>query len=351
MAELTGQENKGDRKEQGAKAGHAETGKGREPIKGIFSTQEVKKVGAGTTVRKTVQKAFWFVEEAGGGIMIQPLNANYVPSGPKRTVTLEDIIEKFQPEPEFYVQTVFPKMKELNKTIARADRHRQRGEGFSAEFEYSNALKVDEENVRANFGLGLTYLDRGETDKADNIFERLVKLEAAFDEEHKHLFNEFGINLRKNKMHTQAMDYYAKALELSGEDENLFYNIARVCLDKQDYAACVDYLFRCLALNPALDAAVKFLMWLKQKELVPGDKAADVDAQLVKCAQAIKARKAQEEGAAGAETTVQDAGQGKGQADADAAAKSGKPAAEKGEAQVGQESEKKAGQSAPIIID
>ncbi|UZP67350.1 hypothetical protein N1030_17405 [Desulfovibrio mangrovi] len=275
----------GEQKEQAAGT------KEREPIKGIFSTQELKKVGAGTTVRKTVQKAFWSVEEAGGKIEVQPLNANYVPSGPKRTISLEELIEKFQPEPEFYVQTVFPKMKELNKTIARADRHRQRGEGFSAEFEYNNALKVDEQNVRANFGLGLTYLDRGETEKADNIFERLVKLDAAFDVEHKHLFNEFGINLRKNKMLDQARDYYSRALELSGNDENLHYNVARVCLEKQEYAPCAEHLLKCLAINPSLDAAVKFLLWLKQKDFVPAEKKAEVDAQLVKSAQAIKRQK------------------------------------------------------------
>ncbi len=268
--------------------GKGHSGKEREPIKGIFSTQELRKVGAGTTVRKTVQKAFWFVEEKDGIIMVQPLNANYVPSGPRRKVEIEELIEKFQPEPEFYMQTVFPRMRELNKTIARADRHRQRGEGFSAEFEYNNALKVDEENVRANFGLGLTYLDRGEVAKADNIFERLVKLEAAFDSEHKHLFNEFGISLRKNNMLDQAMDYYSRALELSGDDENLLYNIARVYLERKDYSRCIDHLLRCLGMNPALEAGVRFLMWLKQKDLVPQERMADANRQLALCAKALK---------------------------------------------------------------
>ena len=31
------------------------------------------------------------------------------------------------------------------------------------------------------------------------IFHRLVKLDATFETEHKHLFNDFGINLRKNE--------------------------------------------------------------------------------------------------------------------------------------------------------
>ncbi len=262
---------------------HAHAGDERERIKGVFSSQEVRKVGTGTTTRKTIQKAYWFVEENDdGSLMVQPLNANYIPSGPKRTVPLDEFLERFAPEPEFYMQTVFPKMREVNKTIARADRHRKRGENFSAEFEYSNALAVDEENVRANFGLGLTYLERGDNSKANDIFERLVKLEAAFEEEHKHLFNEFGINLRKNKMLDQSLEYYQRAMELSKKDENLFYNIARVYLEKKDFEKTVACLLTTLELNPGLEAGLKFLQWMKDKNLVTPDQAEAVDAALAK---------------------------------------------------------------------
>ena len=48
-----------------APAAHAPQGsqRGRERIKGVFSTQDVKKVGTGTTTRKTIQKGFWYAEE------------------------------------------------------------------------------------------------------------------------------------------------------------------------------------------------------------------------------------------------------------------------------------------------
>lgn len=248
----------------------------REPIKGIFSTQEVKQVDTGTGVRKSVQKTFWFVEEVNGNIEVQPLNANYIPAGKKRFITIEDVIGRFQPEPEFYVTTVFPKMQELADTVDRADGHRDNGENFTAEFEYGNALQVDEENVRANFGLGLTYLDRGETSKANNIFERLVKLDAAFEKKHKHLFNEFGINLRKNKMTKQALEYYDRALELSGGDDHLFYNIARAHFEKKDYARCVDFLLKAITSNPDFEVVLKFFVWLLDKGLVPEERLSEV---------------------------------------------------------------------------
>ena len=251
------------------------TRRGKDRIKGIFSTQSVEKVGTGTTVRRTVQKTFWMVEELASGILeIQPLNKNYIPSGPKRRIAMDDLLQKFNPEPEFYVHTVFPAIQEMNRTLVRGEEHRAKGEYFSAEHEFSNALKVDVDNVRANFGLGLTYLERGEGKKADNIFERLVKLDAAFEPEHKHLFNEFGINLRKNKMYTQALDYYQRAMQLAQADENLHYNIARAFFEMGMTDRAVKHLRSALTMNPKLEAAQQFMTWLKDKGFLTEDGAA-----------------------------------------------------------------------------
>jgi len=247
-------------------------GKPRERIKGIFSTQAIQKVGTGTTTRRTIQKMYWFVEEDDKRrLEIQPLNKNYVPSGPKREISLDELLEKFSPEPEFYVSTVYPRLRELNMVIQKGERHREKGETFSAEMEFGQALAVDEENVRANFGLGLTYLDRGEGNKADDIFQRLVRLDAAFEKQHKHLFNEFGINLRKNKMTDQALDYYHRAEELSVRDDNLLFNIARVHFDKKEYAQAMDYLQKALALNTDHAEARRFAEFLVSKGLATAD--------------------------------------------------------------------------------
>ena len=245
------------------------SGSGRERIRGVFSTQSLASVGTGTTKRKTIQKTYWFASEIEGDqIEVQPLNVNYIPSGPKKVITKDEFLDKFLPEPEFYTYTVFPKMRELNTTLARADRHRSRGESFSAEFEYSNALKVDEENIRGNFGLGLTYLERGDEGRANDIFERLVKLDAAFETQHKHLFNDFGINLRKSKMYEQAVAYYSRGLELTDKDENLHYNIARAYFEKGEVAKAVTHLDRALQLNPDLEEARQFLAFLEKKGLI-----------------------------------------------------------------------------------
>ena len=249
-------------------------------VRGVFSTQEVRRVGTGTTSRKTVQKTFWFIEQHGNVIECQPLNTNYVPSGPKRKITMDELIAKFAPEPEFYLNSVYPKMQEMQRAVDNGDERREKGESFTAEFEYSRALNIDEDNIRANFGIGLTYLARGDAAKAQNIFERLVKLDGAFEPVHKHLFNDFGISLRKNKMLQQSLEYYQRALELSQSDENLYMNLARVLLETKDLGACVDNLLKALELAPRHEPSLKFLAWLIQNKLVPADKVDGVRAAL-----------------------------------------------------------------------
>ncbi|CCH50478.1 tetratricopeptide repeat protein [Pseudodesulfovibrio piezophilus] len=245
---------------------------GAEKIKGVFSTQSVAKVGTGTTQRRTIQKTYWSGEELDDGqIQVQPLNRNYIPSGPKRTLSRDDFLNKYSPEPEFYMSTVYPAIKQVDEAIVRGEKHRERGAVYSAEFEFKQVQAVDEENVRANFGLGLTYLDRGDQVKAHDIFERIVDLEAAFAEEHKHLFNDFGINMRKNKMFDQALQYYLRAEQLVKDDEHLFHNIARCYYEKGDVEGCKEYLVKSLKINPDLKESRMFWAFLKSHGLVAKD--------------------------------------------------------------------------------
>ena len=244
----------------------------RSLIKGVFSLEKIAKVGAGATVRKTRQTMYWYAEEDDQGIIwVQPLNPNYVPSGPKQEVAKDEFLDQYTPEPEFYTSKVYPTIRKLNQTIAKAERHRTNGDNYSAEYEFNNALRVDEENIRANFGLGLTYLERGDTEKADNIFVRLVKMDATFEPEHKHLFNDFGINLRKNEMYDQAVEYYSKALVLSPHDEHLHYNIARAYFAQANISKTLEHLRAALALNNNLEVAQQFVEYLKKNNLFSGE--------------------------------------------------------------------------------
>lgn len=245
---------------------------GDDRLYGVFSTETVSTVGTGATKRKETKRALWFAEEIapnndGERIMaVRPINNKNVPYGDKQTIPLDEFLRDYYSEIEYYQTVVFPKMKELDALLDRAEEQRGGGELYSAQFGFEAALEFDEKNVRANFGLGLTYMARGDREKAANIFKRLVTLDAAFSEEHKHLFNEFGINLRKSRLFDQAVVYYARALEMTTDDENLYYNMARALYQRGDKGNCRETLEKALALNPGLREAKELMDYLNKRE-------------------------------------------------------------------------------------
>lgn len=237
-------------------------------LSGVFSCQKIAKVGTGTTTRRVAQIGYYFVEQmADDMFQVRPLNNNFVPTGDPEGVTRDELLKDYTPEPEMYHKQVLPNMKDLQKTLARADRHRKQNNSFSAEMEYGKAVTVDEYNVRGNFGIGLCLMDRGETERANDVFARLISMDAPFSAEHKHMFNDFGISLRKSKMITQAVEYYTKAIALSPEDEHLRYNLARALFEEKEYAKVREELKHCLQLNPDFAEGKKFVAYLDKNKL------------------------------------------------------------------------------------
>lgn len=246
-------------------------------MRGVFSTESSHYLGFGGSRRRVSQQIFVLADEQRDGTFsIQRLNRNFLPSGPKKVVNREELLKSYLPEPSIYMNKVVPIMRRMEETVERGDRHRERTELFSAEFEYQSALGLDEDHVRSTFGLGLTYLERNEVENAERVFRKLVRLEAAFEVEHKHLFNEFGIQMRKRGMYSQAMRYYARAYQLSKDDEHLIYNMARTLYEKGSLRISRRFLEKALRMQPDFEECRQFLEYLdnREKKDAPGDAAA-----------------------------------------------------------------------------
>lgn len=242
---------------------------GDDEILGIFSVQKGMKIGTGTTSKRVQQTFYYFVfAEDDSNVSIQPMSDNYTPVGARRTIERDELLAEYLPEPGIWQEKVLPKMREIGKSLARGDKFRKRGETFTAEMEYGSAIKLDEENVRANFGIGLVFMARGEKDKAHEVFERVVGIDAAFEERHKHLFNEFGINLRKSGMLDDSIGYYKRSLEIAAEDENLHLNLARAYYEKGDLSQAGVHVTTALGLNPDHEEGGAFKRHLEKKGIL-----------------------------------------------------------------------------------
>ncbi|WP_321404976.1 tetratricopeptide repeat protein [Maridesulfovibrio sp.] len=193
------------------------------------------------------------------------LNEHRVPTGDPRIIGSGEFAAHYTLELDYYQQHVRPAMEQQDARLSRGESHREQGELYSAEMEYADALAVDEKNVRATFGLGMTYLEKGDVERAQEVFAKVLQLKSAFATEHKHMFNDFGISMRKNGMYREALQYYNRGVDLDSSDENLFFNIARTHYESGDWENCFRYLTMCLEKNRGVQEAQKFCRYLIKK--------------------------------------------------------------------------------------
>ncbi|WP_031482918.1 tetratricopeptide repeat protein [Maridesulfovibrio frigidus] len=218
------------------------------------------------------KKTYWLVRATADEMFeLQEINANHVPSGDVKIISLAEFASSYSLELDYWNDKVRKGMDNLNGALQRGESHREQGELYSAEMEYEGALEVDEDNVRATFGLGLTYLEKGDVEKAQEVFSKVLQLKTAFKPEHKHMFNDFGILMRKNGMYREALQYYNRGIDLDSEDENLFFNIARSHFEAGQWEDCVRYLTMCLEKNRGIEEARKFCSYIIEKSVTDDD--------------------------------------------------------------------------------
>lgn len=224
------------------------------------SDKKENRLGTGSTSRVTERLVHFYAESRPeGGVSLQALNGNYCPSGAKRNLSLQSFLEDYHPEPLFYFNKVRPVMERVEADLEKGQEHLDSERPDLAEKCYKRVLGIDEDNIRGVFGLGLAYLAAGKFDAAEEILGKLMNLEMAFAPEHSHLFNRFGITMRKNGMFQQALDYYHRALELAEADEHLHFNTCRIHYELGEYGSAMACIIKALALNAGFREGEKML--------------------------------------------------------------------------------------------
>lgn len=225
---------------------------------GVYSETKVQKIGTmGTSRTQTIVDYYKCSQVDDATMSIQILDMYGEPMPLVEKVPVEEFLKRFTFEPEKFQHKATPNELATEKAIARAEHHVARKEYNSAEFEFNKALKLDEENVRANFGLGKLYVTTGEVQKAAKIFSNLAKQDNVLEPENKHFFNGLGMELRELELYDEAIEFYEKARTLADDDENLVFNIARAYYEKGDTAMAEALLEKALAMNPGLEMAQK----------------------------------------------------------------------------------------------
>jgi tetratricopeptide (TPR) repeat protein len=217
-------------------------------IKGVFFEETTITLGTGHTQKTQKVKNYCDAEQINDEkVKLAFLGNEGRPTGIVIEIAYDEFLRRYTLDPNFKVKT--KEESERDKHIAIAEKHRARGEHFSAEMEYTSALKIDPESIRANFGIGTLYMEMGDTTKAKEVFKQLSEIDAIFEEDNKHIFNEFGIELRKASMIDETLANYLKAITISPQDEHLYFNIARVYYDKKELADALEWIQKAIEIN------------------------------------------------------------------------------------------------------
>jgi len=226
-------------------------------IQGVFFEETTITLGTGHTQKSQKVKNYCQAEQLDNEkVKLAFLGNEGKPTGIVIELAMEEFLRRYTFDPNYRVKT--KDEAEHDRHIAVAEKQRSRGELYSAEFEYTKALKIDPESIRANFGIGTLYMEMGDTAKAKQVFKKLSEVEAIFEEENKHIFNEFGIELRKANMLEEAMANYQKAITISPQDEHLYFNIARIHYDTHEWDNALVWLKKALEINPHFRDAKSF---------------------------------------------------------------------------------------------
>jgi len=225
----------------------------------IYLKQEEIKLGCGSTAKSTkVDNYFQAIEVDEEHVEIRLLDCFDQPVG-KGSVIHKDELKDFSPCPDYFKTKKNSKEFLIEKHIHSGDRHMAQKEFFSAEHEYNRALSLDDNHLKANLGMGKALFARGKKDASKKIFSKLSSLDALYEKENKHIFNEVGIELRKRKMFEEAISNYLKAISIDPKDEVLYYNLGRAFYEEGKREEAIQHLKQALTLKSDFREASEFL--------------------------------------------------------------------------------------------
>jgi len=197
------------------------------------------------------RKQYWFVWDNGdGGYSVQSLDGAFTPQGEILAVEASTFRASFSPEPTILVAP-------MGRSPVSAAPSRQQPEQQAA------AYAEVEKFLRAHFGALLLKIRRGDDLPASlEALQELAEVEEGIVPEHKYMFAEFGIDLRKGRMPEIALAHAKRVLALAPSDGHAHFNIARIYHTLGRLGDAEQHLLAALEYAPDLEYARDFIAYI-----------------------------------------------------------------------------------------
>jgi len=130
-----------------------------------------------------------------------------------------------------------------HKSALKARDQKRHAEAIAA---FRKSLELQPGNAQAQYGIGLCYSDRRETEKARRAFEKVISLDA----EYVQAFKALGDIHRRSREYRQAAEMYTRAIAAEPGFMDGHAGLARVQMETDDVEGAVATLERALEIDP-----------------------------------------------------------------------------------------------------
>ena len=213
-------------------------------------------------------KQYWFVWDSGdAGYRVQALDRAFQPQNETLAVDPAAFRASFSPEPSILAAPV------RRDSMPAPPPRPQDGVPAVKTLAQRAAERAEVENhLRAHFSALLLKIRRDDDPQgAFRALQAIAEVEEGIVPEHKHMFAEFGINLRKGKLPEIALSHAKRVLALAPGDSHAHFNIARIYYMLGKFSEAERHLLAALEFSPDLECARDFLAYIgkerRQKEL------------------------------------------------------------------------------------
>ena len=226
------------------------------------------------------KRLFFVWADGDGGYIVQLLDGAYRPTGPLRSVNFTLFQGQFVYEPSILVAPLSVGQGTDAEPGARDDRTDGLPPPMDAPASPSpsqpsgNAAsdaKEVENYLRSHFNKAMRRIKRPEERTAAlESLKTLADVEEGIVPEHKHMFTDFGITLRKNELLELALSCSRRVLDLSPDDDHAHFNIARILYEMGRVDDAEQHLLAALDLAPDAIVCIKMLKYIQKQRRLRG---------------------------------------------------------------------------------
>jgi tetratricopeptide (TPR) repeat protein len=208
------------------------------------------------------RKRYWFVWDCGeAGYHVQSLDAAFQPQNEPLPIDPATFRTSFSLEPSILVAPVRRRL----VLDSPPPPHTGASPAKTAEQRAAEQAEV-EHHLRTHFDALLLKIRRGD-DEPDTLkaLQDLAEVEEGIVPEHKYMFADFGIDLRKGKLPEVALAHAQRALSLAPGDSHAHFNIARIYDMLGKLGEAEQHLLAALEFSPDLECARDFLAYINKE--------------------------------------------------------------------------------------